>query len=278
MAKSIDSRVSRACDRLLNMFRTGDLPPAVARTTIQVMEGLDLPSSKWSLGNRLLMILAGTDDGRGFRQWQNVGRYVKKGAKAFYIFGPCTRKVTSKVTTEDGQETEEEKVIVTGFKPIPVFRYEDTTGKEIERPEYEPPVLPPLVEIAKAYGVSIKYGPFSKRFYGYYRSRSAKIMLCTHDVDVFFHELGHAIHDTIKPLRGGQDADQEIVAETVAAVLCDIYGYEGYIYQGYKYIQRYAGSTDKHETVKAIMRVLGDVQQVLEIILRGADKLAVSGA
>jgi len=33
-----------------------------------------------------------TEDARGFRQWQKVGRRVKKGAKAFYILAPIRKK------------------------------------------------------------------------------------------------------------------------------------------------------------------------------------------
>lgn len=265
MAKTVD-KVNEACERLLEIFRSGQLPPAVARTTIQALER-ELPSSKWSLGNRLLMILAGTDDARGFRQWEEAGRHVVKGAKALYILGPCTKRVTELQTDEDGQETEKEKVIIKGFRTIPVFRYEDTEGEDIVRPDYTPTELPPLVEVAKAHGIAVKYGPFTKRFYGCYRPLKDEILLCTHDVDTFFHELAHGVHNTIRPLQGGQHADQEIVAETVAAVLCEMYGFTGYLYQGYEYIKHYAHATNGAETVKAIMKVLADVQKVLEIIL-----------
>lgn len=205
MAKKVD-KVIEACERLLEMFKSGQIPPAVARTTIQGLNS-ELPSSKWSLGNRLLMFLNGTDDARGFRQWEEVGRRVKKGAKGFYILGPCTKLVSGKQTGGEVQDPEEEKVIVTGFRSIPVFRYEDTEGEELIYPDYTPAKLPPLADVAKTYGIAVKYGPFTKRFYGCYRPLKEEIMLCTHDVDTFFHELAHGIHNTIRPLQGGQHAD-----------------------------------------------------------------------
>lgn len=269
MVKKVE-RIGEVCDRLLEMFSTGQLPPAVARTTIQALTS-DVPCTNWSLGNQLLAFLAGTTDARGFRQWEEVGRRVKKGAKAFYILAPCTRRVTEKRTDENGQEVEEEKIIVTGFKAIPVFRYEDTEGEELPRPDYNPPVLPPLAKVAQTYGIRVEYGPFTKKFYGYYRPSKEEIMLCTHDVDTFFHELAHAIHHTFRPLEGGQHADQEIVAETVAAVLCEMYGYQGYLYHGYQYIKHYANAEDGGAVLKAIMKVLADVQKVLQIILSSSD-------
>lgn len=46
-----------------------------------------------------------------------------------------------------------------------------------------------------------------------------------------------------------------------------MYGYKGYIYHGYEYIKHYANAANNADTVKAIMKVLADVQKVLEIIL-----------
>jgi len=87
----------------------------------------DIPSAKWSISNRILQFLADTSDARGFRQWNKAGRKVKKGAKAFHILGPKARTITE--TDDDGTETE--KVIVSGFFAIPVFRAEDTDGEPL---------------------------------------------------------------------------------------------------------------------------------------------------
>lgn len=117
---------------------------------IRPKPGHKKPSDSWSLGNKILMFLNGTDDARGFKQWQNVGRSVKKGAKAFYILAPAKRKITRKVTDEDtGEEKEEERAIITGFRDVPVFRCEDTEGDPIPKPEYDPLTPPPLHEIAQ---------------------------------------------------------------------------------------------------------------------------------
>lgn len=269
MKEDTKAKIDEAVNQILQMFETGEMPKAIARTVIE-MKGQPVPAAKWSLGNLLIMFANGTSDARGFKQWQEVGRYVKKGAKAFYILGPLT-KIVKVLDEETGEE--KEKVVIYGFRSIPVFAYEDTDGKELEKPDYKPAELPPLVNVAKKYGVSLKYSPFTKKFYGSFNLIKKDITLCSYDVDVFFHELAHAIHDTITPLKGGQDMEQEIVAETVAAVLCQIYGYEGYIYQGYKYIEKYAEAENGAGTVKAIMRVLGDIQKVLEIILDTQESL-----
>ncbi len=267
-------KVQGALNRLLEMFKTGDFPKAVAKTTIEVRAGYGKPSDKWSLGNRLIMLAAGTQDARGFNQWREVKRCVKKGAKAIYILGPCTRKKIVKVTDpETGEEKEEEKVVVTGFKAIPVFRYEDTEGEPLPEVSYDPPELPPLYDVAKKFGVSVKCLPFKGRAYGYFRP--GEIGLHSHDANVFFHELAHAVHNTMKPLKGGQHADQEIVAETVACVLCELYGFQGYIWHGWEYIKHYS-SREPQKALKAVMGVLTDVEEVLRRILAVEGEVAAA--
>ena len=257
-------KVRDATQKLISLFESGDLPPAIARTTIRAKAGMAIPSDSWSLSNRLLMMLAGTDDARGFRQWEKVGRRVKKGAKAFYILGPRIKKI-------EDEETGETINIITGFLSVPVFRYEDTEGGELVYPDYSPPVLPPLIEVADHFGITVSYKAFHGRVYGSYCPSQGKILLCTHDELTFFHELAHAVHDRIKPLKGGQDAHQEIVAETVAAALCIMYDLNGYLYDARKYIEYYSGHKDP---LRSIMRVMSEVEQVLELVLAAGDRAA----
>jgi len=264
-------RIAQVCQRLLKAFEDGSLPPAVARTVIK-RKSYDKPSDKWSLGNQIIMVLSGTNDARGYRQWEEVGRHVKKGAKAFYILAPIykTRKVKETSKNENGESVEEierEVTTLVSFKDVPVFRYEDTEGKSIPIADYTPKVLPPLVNVAEKLGVRITYTPFVDRFYGYFRSDTKDIVLCSHDVKVFFHELAHAAHNTIRPLKGGQHANQEIVAEMVAAVLCEVYGFTGYHWHAYEYIRSYAKAHDGAGVIKAVMHVFAEVQRVLEVIL-----------
>lgn len=109
-------KADAALAKVLELFEAGKLPEAVAETVITRLDS-DSPSAFWSLGNQLLMLLAGTADARGYRQWQEVGRHVNKGAKAFHILAPCTRKIRE---TDPETAQERERVIVTGFRTVPV--------------------------------------------------------------------------------------------------------------------------------------------------------------
>ena len=129
---------------VLELFESGELPEKIAQTVIARAEGTS-PMVNWSLGNQLLVILAGSSDARGYRQWQEVGRHVRKGAKATYILAPSTRKIRE-TDAETGDETE--RTITVGFVGVPVFRVEDTEGAPLEIPDYGPAEFPPLFDVA----------------------------------------------------------------------------------------------------------------------------------
>jgi antirestriction protein ArdC len=251
---------------VLELFHDPErLPDAIAQAVIATKAG-DSPMGTWSLPNQLLCILAGTTDARGFRQWQEVGRHVRKGSRSLRILAPRTRKITE-TDAETGEMTK--RVAVVGFLGIPVFRYEDTDGEPITRPDYWPAVLPPLVDVAERLGVSVDWAPFTSKYRGAYVPGRDAIVLCSHDESVFFHELAHAALQRVVTsrggsLKGGQVASQEIVAEVVSAVLCKLFNLAGHLPHAVGYVDNYAG---KQGAAKAAVRVLGDVQAVLELIL-----------
>lgn len=262
--------IEEALSGLLAMLTRGELPEAIARTEI-TRRSSDAPSAAWSLGNQLLMIAAGTNDARGFRQWQAASRQVKKGARAFRILGPIaarkSRSHDTNATEEEGPSRKDEaRVIVTGFKALPVFRLEDTDGEPVEVPDYAPITLPPLADVAERLGVTVRYAPRLGGYLGFYSLARKDITLCSYDERIFFHELAHAAHDhtTGGKLKGGQDSHQEIVAETAAATLCHMHGLVGYLAHSRDYIDRYANGEG---AARAMMGVLSEVRAVLDLIL-----------
>lgn len=134
--------------------------------------------------------------------------------------------------------TEREISVLRGFKLVTVFKYEDTAGEPLPVHDYTPPVLPPLIEVAKHLG-SVTYKAFNYSAFGTFNANRGEIALYSYDGDVFFHELAHLAHHKIKGLKPGQDAEQEIVAEMSACILYELYGYQGYQYQGWQYIKSY---------------------------------------
>jgi hypothetical protein len=85
----MNDKVKQTLQTILDQFKTGDIPKAVANAMFPIP---DIPCSKWSLLNRTLVFLSGTMDARGYRQWQQVNRYVKKASKAIFILVPFIKK------------------------------------------------------------------------------------------------------------------------------------------------------------------------------------------
>ena len=259
------SIIKEAVDKLMTMFKSGEFPAQLATTIIRKSEADVIPSDSWSIGNRILMTAQNTGDARGYNQWQEVGRQVKKGSKAIYIFAPLTKKVTE-TDAETGEETT--KVIVYGFRPLPVFRYEDTEGEPLPDYDYKPKTYPPFFNVAEKLGISVKYRPMRGNFLGRYSAGTTSIQLCSQDAHVYYHELAHAIHNTFVDLKTYDTDKAEIVAEFTACVLCELTKITGYETQGYEYIKRYCGGEKKLEGVlKKIMGVLSDVEKIVLTVI-----------
>ncbi len=64
-------------------------------------------------------------------------------------------------------------------------------------------------------------------------------------------------------LKGGQQIDQETIAEFTTAVLMDFYGLGDHTGNAWKYISQYAG-----DPLVAITKALGTVEKVLGVLLQ----------
>jgi antirestriction protein ArdC len=266
-----EAKVQEITDRLLATWQSGDMPNQIAKTMLR-RDHNERPSDGWSFGNRLLMFIAGTEDARGYRQWEQVGRHVVKGAKAFPILRPYMKRIP-------GKDGEDDLHILVGFGTVPVFRIEDTDGEPVVEADYVPATMPPLVEVAREWGIPVSYAPGNGRAYGSYAPGLDRIELATHAEVTFLHELMHAAHRRVleasgRKMVGGQNPAQEIVAETGAAALCLLYGLTGYQQESLDYVSVYAGSTDPTQVAKAVVRVIADIGKAMELILDTADQAA----
>ena len=258
----MNNKVKQVLNTIVEKFKTGEIPDAVALASFPMA---DIPSGKWSFMNRIIMLLSGTADARGWRQWKCVNRCVKKGGKAIYILVPCFKKEVDK-------ETGEEKEMLRLFKSSPVFRVEDTDGEPLDYLQIKVPELP-LLERAKEWGISVKAIPRNYRFHGCYSPQLHTIALATPEEKTFFHELAHAGHEKLNGrIKSGQDPFQEIVAELSAQALCRLVGKQAKDSTGnsFKYIDRYAAEL-KMSIHKACLRVLSETEKVLNLILKGGE-------
>ena len=251
----------------------------MAKTLIRRQEGDDRPIDRWSWGNRFICAFYGTADARTFNQWKEAGRHVKKGAKAFYLLAPNTFKIDAvdkggnPILDESGRQ--KKRSVVTGFRGFPVFRVEDTEGDPL--PSYEPETLPPLLDVAEEWGINVSWIAAREgcRAYGSFSQQAKEIILLTHDESTFFHELTHAADARVQGgLKGGQDPDQEAVAEIGAAVLARMYGQQ-IDRNAYRYVESYEG---EGKAARALLRLMPRIEKALTEILETAEKCVSAAA
>jgi hypothetical protein len=262
--------------KIVKLFSSQELPKVAAMKFIDAPEK---PCSHWSLGNNVLMWLAGTTDARTFNQWNQVQRYVNKGSKAFYILAPSMIK--KQVKDQQGQiELDDQgqaktEVFLVGFHPIPVFRIEDTNGKELEK--YRPKTIPPLFQVAQHWKVKIEYERLNSA-YGAYSPEDNKIILATEEVKTFFHELSHKAHEIIDgKLQNGQRPDQEAIADLSACVLARLYGFN-YDSETWHYLASYTEDKTPEAVGRLCFSVLSKVQKVIELILNADNQITTETA
>lgn len=153
----MNQKIEAVLDSILETFEFGGIPKAVAIFSFPIP---DILSTKLSFTNRTIQSFSGSSDSRGYRQWLEVGRQVKKGAKAIYILVPCLKK-------QKDEETDEEQIILAYFKTVAVFKIEDTEGDPLDYQNIELPELP-LIERAYDWGIEVKSVPGDYSYYGYF--------------------------------------------------------------------------------------------------------------
>lgn len=272
--------------RIVELFQSENIPKAIKELTFPAF---DVPANKWSLSNRLIMFFSGTSDARGFNQWKNTERRVKKGTKAIYILAPNTLKCAfCKCGHRFSYQTEGQenvycpkcktpleegtiKTVIAGFRGIPVFRKEDTEGKDLEYEKIEIPPLP-LLDVAEKWGIEVKGIAFQGGIMGYYQASNSFIALASPEEKTFFHELAHVSQDKLGMLRKErQNKFNEVTAEVSALVLSEVVGRENpNAGATYNYIKGYIGTENKEEIGKYLIKVLSDVEKIVNNIIETA--------
>ena len=165
---------------------------------------LDVMSKFWrySYHNQLLILYQMPQATRvaGFRKWQELGRWVKKGSRAIGILVPRIRKI-AEIAPNNGELNEEEEV--TGFFPASVFDISQTGGQPL--PDIDITVngdnyrhfLQYLLDFCAARNIKVDFRNLGiNGLYGY--SKVGQIAITDAEsintqVNTMVHEIGHEI-------------------------------------------------------------------------------------
>jgi hypothetical protein len=268
-------KAAEAANVIMQAFENpNSLPAPLAQVFIHRKDSA--PCRRWSWRNQLIAALNGYSDARGFRQWQDVGRCVKRDEKAFYILSPCVKKVVD-------EDSGEEKKVICGFRGTAVFGYEQTEGQPLapSDPQLEDWLTRlPLREVADDWGLSVEaYNGQAGVRLGTFTSGGG-IALGVKNLSTWTHELVHAAdHRNGKLNELGQHWRSETVAELGGAVLLKVLGHDDDADLGgcWKYIQSYA-SQEGRDVLKTCNLVLERTCEAVALILDTAETIRAQRA
>ena len=174
----------------------------------------------------------------GYKAWNKLGRYVRKGSKGLAILAPCVKKIEvfkepeNKSEYHDKEGEKEIKKVISGFRVAYVYDIADTDGSDEYLPvlvkglsgngESEQQIYERLLSvISKEFTVKEITGTASKGSY----NLETKVISVRSDMDylqrikTLLHEASHAYDFLMNPDDIIPRNRRELVAESVAFVL-----------------------------------------------------------
>ena len=175
---------------------------------------------------------------KGYKSWNQLGRYVKKGATGLAILAPCYKKVEefkepdNASVYQDKEAQKETKRILAGFKVTYVFDIADTDGSDEYIPvlvkglagnsEAEREIYEKLVAfISTEHEIKEVTGTASKGSY----NLDTGIISIRGDLEylqrikTLLHEYAHALDFDMHPEEDVPRNRRELIAESVAFVV-----------------------------------------------------------
>ncbi|HBL26181.1 MAG TPA: hypothetical protein DD490_05025 [Acidobacteria bacterium] len=265
-------KAQAAAQEILTAFEEGSIPKALARMFVH--RNHDVPCRSWSFSNRLLAALRGHFDARGYRQWQEVGRFVKAGERSFSILVPCMYKAKE---DDPAREIQAGDLVVKGFATAAVFGYRQTDGEPLPGEAEEEVFVDslPVVEVARSWGIEIvTYSGRVGSAQGFFTP--GQIGLGVRNLGTFAHELIHAADHRLSTITHGrgQQLDNEIVAEFGGAVLLECLGFTSESDRGgaFAYIEGYCRKHSR-PLIAAVTELVDRTCNCVALILETADQL-----
>lgn len=257
---------------ILSAFESGELPAVLAQVLIK--RNVEVPSKYWTWTNRTVGILRGHVYAAGFRQWEELGRHVKRGERSFHILAPKTQKVEN----EDAETGERVKrSIVVGYQPIAVFGYLQTEGKPLPGAEGETSFIEalPLLEVARAWGLSVEAYSITDnpKALGYFVP-GLGIGLATENLSTWAHEMVHAADHRLGT-HTGKGMESEVVAELGGTILLSCLGHQEGSDQGgaFVYIEAYC-KEHKKKVLSVCTELLERTCRCVAYLLDEAERIA----
>ncbi len=194
----------------------------------------------YSFGNAMLIFAQNPNATYvcGYRAWNDLGRYVRRGAKGLAILAPCIRKEEvfkepeNKAEYHDEEGEKEIRKVIKGFRIVYVYDLADTEGDDSKLPvlvtglagnsDEEKHIYERLYAyISSKLAVQEVYGTASKGSY----NLETKLISVRADMDylqkakTILHEYSHYLDFEMNPDENISRNRRELVAESCAFVV-----------------------------------------------------------
>ena len=194
----------------------------------------------YSFGNAMLIFSQNPNATyvKGYKAWNQLGRYVKKGSKGLAILAPCIRKVEvfkepeNKNMYHDEEAEKEIRKVVSGFRIAYVYDIADTDGDDSMLPvlvtglagnsEQEKEIYERLFGvISKGHCVQEVSGTASKGSF----NLETKVISIRDDLEylqkikTILHEYAHLLDFQMHPEDDISRNRRELIAESVAFIV-----------------------------------------------------------
>ena len=194
----------------------------------------------YSFGNAMLIFSQNPNATyvKGYKAWNQLGRYVKKGSKGLAILAPCIRKVEvfkepeNKNLYHDEEAEKETRKVVSGFRIAYVYDIADTDGDDSMLPvlvtglagngEQEKEIYERLLNvISKEHCVQEVSGTASK---GSFNLETEVISIrgdleYLQKIKTLLHEYAHLLDFQMHPEDDISRNRRELIAESVAFIV-----------------------------------------------------------
>ncbi len=236
---------------------------------------------QYSLGNTILIYMQNPEATyvMGYKAWNKLGRYVKKGSKGLAILAPCIKKMEvfkepkDKMEYRDEEGEKEIRRVLSGFRVTYLYDISQTEGSDEAIPvlvkglsgntNSEKDIYERLLNaVSREFVVNEVVGTASKGSY----NLETHVIAIRSDLEylqrikTLIHELAHAYHFVIEPDNEMPRNKRELIAESTAFVVSEWLGLDVSSYS-FSYIQSWL--KDKKE----LKQIADTVQKIAHKII-----------
>ena len=249
---------------------------------------------QYSFGNTIMIFLQNPEATyvMGYKAWNKLGRYVRKGSKGLAILAPCIKKVEvfkepeNKSDYHDQEGEKETKKVLSGFRIAYVYDIADTDGSDEMLPvlvkglsgnsESEREIFIRLMKvISKEFVVQEITGTASKGSYnletGIITVRSDLEYL--QRIKTLLHETAHAYDFKMNPEEDIPRNRRELIAESVAFVVSMRLGLDTSSYS-MSYIQSWLKDKDELKIIADTVQKIS--YQIINLLAESDDSAFIN--